>query len=326
MKAVLISDFHLDHKPLTRFKWNDEFIQSLLEKYSQDHALFLLGDVVEVSNHIDSSVINQVMHLCLSWARYNRVVIIAGQHCSFKQGHSSFRALEDAKNIIVVDDKEFNLPNSNIWFVPFFRENNKTKRFDYYRQMLDNVPDNSIVMTHVTLREALADNWTEDKDMVELQEFKRFKQTFAGDIHSGKEWTRKDGANFVYCGIPSQRNFSDANASTSYILFDTDKYTKVYTDAPRFLNVDTPQDIPQDGIQYVIRIKNNNEIDLSGVDNVLQVEEVDISNKQLREQLHVSVIGDDVYKIYVEQRNDTEKFGSAEALLGYLHELKQTSM
>ena len=207
--CVILADLHLHHLPDWRLNWCYEFVGELLElvhhckkkwgPYLSVPDLILLGDAIEVKDKLDARVANLIIELLMCWP--SRAYWVAGQHDSYMPYKATFHALHSA-DIIVVDDKPHEMP-IGWWLVPYAREAR------IYREWLDMIPNDTIVLTHMPIKEVLdqfpggaEEGWIRAKD------FDRFGQIYSGDIHKECQYGKVE-----YIGAVSQRDWRDEGVS-----------------------------------------------------------------------------------------------------------------
>lgn len=163
--------------------------------------LILLGDVFEVRDRLDARVLN--LFLKLIAATGIQTVWITGQHDSYQPHRATVEGLRDF-NIMIIDRAPARLWE-NVYGVPHSRETTT------YRRWLDEVPNHTVVFTHIGLREVLHQWVDEPEKLVSVREFDRFAQTVSGDIHNPA--ALPDERQFLYVGAPSQRDFRDVQVA-----------------------------------------------------------------------------------------------------------------
>ena len=153
-------------------------------------------------------------------------------------------------------DKENFVDEDGAYFVPFCRQVE-----DYYR-LLKEVPDDSVVFTHMPLEEALPPGASISQELVRQKDFNRFRAVYSGDIHRPGKFGK-----VVYVGTPSQRDWRDKNSSGAYgIISEDGKYSSIPSYPPVHLEVEDRKDIPKDKKCIV---KCPPELDLSGYEHVV---------------------------------------------------------
>ena len=251
-KAVLIADLHLHHLPLWRADWNDLFIDRLLKLQTEVQLpLFLLGDVFEVKDQIKSRIINQFLRLIGEWK--HDIVWVTGQHDSYIPGRASLEGLRGWSNMTIVDATEFYSQKYDLWFIPFAR------KVEDYHSMLEKVPANAFVLTHMPIKEAL-EQFTKDEKMVSSEHFKHLSGAISGDIHKFQQY-----GNFHYIGAPSQRDWRDEGVDGKIaILLKDNKFIRLDTECPTHKKVTSMASIRRIGLaiagdtsKYVVKVVSN---------------------------------------------------------------------
>lgn len=242
-KAVLLADAHFHHLPEWRRKWNDEFIDKLIalqdDEFS-DYHLFILGDVFEIRDNVDSRVLNQFLKLVLNWKK--DVVWITGQHDSYLPGLGTLEALSYHDNIFVCDREPRRLHfDPELWSVPFARKDER------YREMLAEVPDGATVFTHLPIVEAIAQFGVSDVQGIKAEEFDRFDSVYSGDIHTPSVFKK-----VRYIGAPSQRDWRDKHVPGTFGAYVDGEYQEFQTDPVRHIEVKNSRDIPSEG-RFVVK-------------------------------------------------------------------------
>ena len=287
--VIILADAHLHQTPLWRFEWNQKFLNDLSDDYRNTHDIILLGDVFELRDRLDGHVANQFTEFVLNWASCNNVYWLTGQHDSYLPGKATLGGLATANdNITVIDDKVAKYPGfSDRYFVPFARMDKD------YRAMLDQVPDNSVVFTHIPTIEAIAMFCVSDKQGISVKEFSRFKKSYSGDIHKYHDFKE-----LSYIGAPSQRDWRDKNTVGVYgVLTKDDKFTRIETDHP--MHIDTTKGkkkIPKDRKCIVKTLRGHPALG----DNIIQsMETTDIDVDSIN--LTVELDDDTILNQYLEQ-------------------------
>lgn len=270
--TLLLADLHLHHLPAWRLKWCEEFVDNLLSTNVYDD-LFILGDVLEVRDKVDSRVLNLFLKLVQNWPT-GSVFWLTGQHDSYKPGKATLHELDGQEiangTIVVIDDGPYNgHKNKNLWFIPYQR------RKEVYREHLRQVPSGATVFTHILVKEALP-GLKIPEDSISAKEFERFRIAISGDVHNYASF-----GNFHYIGAPSQRDWRDKRVVGQIGVFDGENFKRIPTTHPKHLEVEKESDIPNEG-QYIIRAKRGKI--LGEKENVLNVVEtvLDFDSVQLR--------------------------------------------
>ena len=305
-EILAIADLHLHHLPKWRLAWCEQFIQEMIDSYKQKD-LFLLGDVFEVRNKIDCQTLNQFLHLCSQWQ--GDVYWITGQHDSYLPGRASVESLRGFNNITVIDKENYFCEKHNVHCVPFARDAST------YRNHLEQVPNDSIVFTHIPTKEAIYQTMNIEAGDISTKEFKRFRRVLSGDIHKFY-----DEGNFSYIGAPGQRNWSDKNVDGQIGLFNliNCKLTRVPVKHPKHITVDSVSDIPTDG-EYIIRCKDiNKELPKNVISAVEVEEEIEYGSlAALRSTTPEELIGEYVNGCSFDGLSDYEKANERELLIKY---------
>lgn len=219
--AIIVADLHLHHHPAWRLDWCDRFVKALLDfghqltrdQESPPH-LVLLGDALEVRDRLDARVMNQALHLVETYPRTTggHVYWLAGQHDSSQPYLSTFRGLQNAEKITIVDDRVEVFPDiDQISMVPYARDPAT------YREWLSQVRDEDVVLTHLPILEVLQQFGPPPEDCIEAEEFERFYWTYSGDIHQSCTHGKVE-----YIGAPSQRDWRDVSVEGCIGLLTAD--------------------------------------------------------------------------------------------------------
>ena len=294
--VVILADAHLHQAPLWRFNWNQVFLDKLLKEYSYKYDIILLGDVFESRDRLDSTVSNQFVNFTLQWAARNHVYWLTGQHDSYLPGKATLGGLATANdNITVIDDSVVKYPGyPDRFFVPFARKDKD------YRTFLSQVPDESIVFTHIPTVEAISMFGVADKQGISVKEFTRFKKTYSGDIHKYYDFPE-----LTYIGAPSQRDWRDRNTIGVYgILTRDNEFCRVKTDHPIHIDLTKEQqDIPSNRKCIVKTFRGDT---VTG-DNIIQsLETTDIDIESIN--LAVELAGDAIITQYLCNNPVPDKF------------------
>lgn len=299
-KAILLADLHLHHLPVWRLEWCENFMNDLLsefggftEPHSHSHKLtddlktdlYILGDVIEIRDKVDSRVLNLLIKLITKWSNGD-VVWISGQHDSYIPGKATLHGLDGITlpngRVIVVDNHPYNHID-NIWFVPFQR------RDEDYREKLALVPDDSIVLTHTPTKEIIEMYGAKDVEGISIKEFERFKLAISGDIHKFYDFPE-----LSYVGAPSQRDWRDSGVEGRFGILEGGKFSRMATEHPKHIKVKDASEIPPDGV-YIIKTARGANIQAANV-----IETVETSDLKM-EHLELTASGtmEDSIKAYV---------------------------
>ena len=229
-KYLILADLHFHHIPLRRYNWGEQFLDELKEKFLSQKlkGIFLLGDMFEVGNRLDGSVLNSFLlfiYKCIG----KRIPLywLSGQHDVYKPFCHSLFGL---KNLIKIIEKYYKFTD-NTYFVSYHYNYND------YREILEMIPQNSILFTHIPVKEFLP--ISPDKNIMLLSEFQKFKKIISGDIHTGKT-----KSNFTYVGVPFQRDFREENVKGRILLWDGNElFEEVEIIHPMFLTIKNRNDL-----------------------------------------------------------------------------------
>ena len=285
--ALLIADLHLHRAYEWRFNWNTKFLDKLLVSDNNGKDLYLLGDVFENRDKVDSRVLNQFMNFVLQWK--GTVVWIAGQHDSYAPGRATLESLSRTSHIVPVDRDVYN--HNDCWFVPYCRKD------EDYRALLSKVPDNTVVFTHLPIKEVLDKINGDDNDTISIKEYARFKEVYAGDIHG-----KMDLENFHYVGAPSQRDRRDKGIEGYIGRLINGKFTREKTMCPIHIEVRSEKDIVKDR-ECIISIERGSTLNIPK-DNVLEVvQRVEMKKDSLK--ISIGESDDVILKEYIKKSGTT---------------------
>lgn len=245
-KAIVIADLHLHHLPNWRLDWCSEFVDQILDtewpQVGDLVHLYLLGDVLEIKDKVDARVANLLIKLVTRW-RHGDVVWLSGQHDSYIPGKATFHELDKrplrSGRVYVVDCNTLHL--HGYYFVPYQRRDSD------YRALLAEVPEGSIVLTHMPIVEVLGQFGRQLAKGISMQDFKRFKQVYSGDIHKYNEL-----GNVSYIGAPSQRDWRDEGVVGVIGQLRNGILKRSKTKHPIHLKVESEAQIPNDDNKYVV--------------------------------------------------------------------------
>lgn len=243
-QAVLLADLHLHPTPLWRFEWLVSFVDTLLEQQHTIYKgfdLYLLGDVTEARDNVDSRVLNLLIKLIANW-KTGEVIWITGQHDSYLPGRATLEALEHTGTVKIVDREIFYHKKNDIWFVPFARQESD------YRDMLAKVPDGATLMTHMPTVEIMEMFGAKGVKGISVKEFDRFKHSYSGDIHVFHDFPK-----FSYIGAPSQRDWRDKGVVGQIGTLVGDEFKRTPIKHPVHLEVENESEIPKD-VQCILRV------------------------------------------------------------------------
>ena len=284
-KSLLLADLHLHHLPKWRYEWCSEFIMKMLAKYGnnkeQQTHLYLLGDVLEIRDKVDSRVLNMLIKLIKNWCGGD-VVWLSGQHDSYIPGKATLHELTDIKLengvVYVVDNKAFK--HDGNWFVPFQR------RLEDYRECLNQVPDGVTVLTHIPTKEIIEMYGAKDVEGISVKEFSRFKQTISGDIHKFYDFPT-----LSYVGAPSQRDWRDKGVDGQIGWLVDGKFMREPTIHPKHIEIYSADEIPKEG-EYIIKTKRGSNISAKNVLSVVETSNIDIESVDFKQpQLESEQLG-----------------------------------
>ena len=209
---VCIADLHLHHLPTWRAEWCAQFVHEVLglqDSFEDEDIpiLVILGDLTEVRDRLDSRTLNWAIELIMSWD--GPVYYVTGQHDTAQPGWATLSALHETRceNGPWIIDRE---PTSfdRYWFVPYARDPG------LYREWLEEIPNDSVVFTHVGIREVLG-KWGAET-APSAKHFSRFSEVWSGDIHEHGRYGRLE-----YVGAPSQRDWRDEKVDGRIVFLDS---------------------------------------------------------------------------------------------------------
>jgi hypothetical protein len=208
-----------------------EDMQKLREE--QPAKFVFMGDVFEIKDRLDS----RVADLFLSFVcKGDDCAWITGQHDTYAPGKATLGGLR--YNMFVCDDRMSAISVSGdllLYTVPFARN------LEYYREMLSKVPDDSLLLTHMPIYEALQQFGPDPDTMIHAKEFSRFKWTYSGDIHNHQTHGR-----FSYIGAPSQRDWRDQGVDGKIgVLYDDLTFERLNVNHPVHIKIRTETHINQ---------------------------------------------------------------------------------
>ena len=266
MTALIIADLHLHHLPAWRLEWCESFVSEVCNIYGAPlkaeegfksgdfFDLYILGDVLEIRDKVDSRVLNMLLRLFKNW-HSGDVVWLSGQHDSYIPGVATLADLRDFKltngRIYVVDNDV--LYHRKYWFVPFQRS------LEDYRRCLDRVPNDSFVLTHMPTKEVIEMYGAKDVDGISIKEFSRFQSAVSGDIHKYYDFDE-----LSYVGAPSQRDWRDKGVEGQIGILSDYVFERIPTVHPKHIEVSSSEEVPEDGT-YIVRSKRGVSIDAPNV-------------------------------------------------------------
>ena len=303
-KHLLIADLHLHSLPQWRFSWCEKFVDDILKSKEYEH-LYLLGDVLEIRDKVDSRVLNLFIKLMKNWSTGD-VVALAGQHDSYLPGRGTLREMDEIAikkgHIYVVDDEVFE--HEGHYFIPYQRSDKD------YLDLLKKIPDDVIVFTHLPTKEII-EMYSGNKDApgISIKKFKRFKMTISGDIHKFIDFDT-----FHYVGAPSQRDWRDKGTDGQIGVLDGDKFYRIPTEHPKHIEVAEASDIPEKG-EYIIKTPRGKNITASNVIQTMEKSDIDVESIELTTSYNV----EEQIKSYMKENKppvkDAEAFKAAMLLL-----------
>lgn len=272
-KALLLADLHLHHLPNWRLDWCAEFVDYLLNSFGKpDEAcdLYILGDVIEIRDKVDSRILNILIKLIKNWGSGD-VVWLSGQHDSYLPGKATLHELNGFKlekgQVFVVDNEVLN--HKGNYFIPFQR------RDEDYRKCLKQIPNDSIVLTHLPTKEIIEMYGAKDFEGISVKEFDRFKHTISGDIHKFYDFPK-----FSYVGAPSQRDWRDKGVDGQIATLEDGKFTRIPTTHPKHIEVADSKEIPTEG-EYIVKTKRGTKIKAENVISVVETADLNIDTVEL---------------------------------------------
>lgn len=297
--ALLVADLHLHHLPRWRADWLDRFVERALDEWREPgRHLFLLGDVFEIRNKVDARTLNTYLNLTGNWD-CGDVVWVSGQHDSYLPGQATLEGLKNF-NIQVVDSEVYHHEVSDSWFIPYCR------RIEDYRKLIEEVPPDTIVFTHLPLKEAIEMFGASDVNEISVKEFDRFRHTYSGDIHCFHDFDK-----FSYIGMPSQRDWRDKRAVGKIGLLEGETLTRIDTNCPRHIEIQDASEIVEDGVKHVYKVPRGQTIPPGSALEVTETLKIDVDSLQIKGEGKASVLVQE----YVEQ-NPAEG-ATKQALISY---------
>jgi len=208
---VLVADMHLHHLPTWRLDWCHAFVDSLIRLSHDlvDSDLVIMGDAFELRDRVDARVANLLIRLLVNWS--GDTFWIVGQHDSFIPGRATFTELSGVGGITVIDSEVYREPGTNNYYVPFYRDKAE------YLSALEEIPDGSVVFTHMPVAEALFGKGTASEGHISAKEFSRFLRVWSGDIHIANTYGKVS-----YVGAPGQLDWRDEGVQGRILLLDDD--------------------------------------------------------------------------------------------------------
>lgn len=260
--ALMLADLHLLERPLWRFEWLEKFLAQLQagDYEGAPLPLFLMGDVFEVRDKVDSRVVNMLVEFIRDWKE--DVVWVCGQHDSHRPGRGTLEGLHNStfgnKKVYVVDRDVFYHEATDTWHVPFCREEVN------YRTLLDKVPTDALVITHLPLKEAIEEFGAKDVHNVSVKEFNRFDWTYSGDIHKYVDY---NDDKFSYVGGVVQRDWRDKGMEGQFGILKNGRMTRYATDGPLHVVYDGKTKLDPSR-QYIVKSLPN--VNIEGEANIIE--------------------------------------------------------
>ncbi|MEE8113096.1 MAG: hypothetical protein V3T23_01955 [Nitrososphaerales archaeon] len=294
--AWLIADLHLHHLPSWRLQWCQDFMDDmhvLREEWVDGKPWFVfMGDVFEMKDRLDARVADQFLSFV---CQDDNAAWITGQHDTYVPGKATLGGLR--YSMFVVDGKSSAISMGDwlAYTVPFARD------LGYYRQMLDSVPDDALVLTHMPIYESLQQFHPDPDTMVHAKEFDRFFWTYAGDIHNHQTHGR-----FTYIGAPSQRDWRDQGVDGKIgVLYADKSFERISVQHPVHIKIRTETHVNQllqrQSIEVPTVYKIIGDIEpsklelIKDIDGVLGVEWIppELSTDRPIEELKIEGLGSD---------------------------------
>jgi hypothetical protein len=274
MKILLLADLHLHHLPRWRLDWCEQFVETVTSKYGYPGSgfdLYILGDVLEIRDKVDSRVLNLLINLIKNW-KSGDVVWMSGQHDSYVPGRATLHEISDFQldngKVVIVDHRT--VEHKGNWLVPFQRKD------EDYRKLLEQVPDNSTVFTHLPLVEILEKYGAKNVKGIRLKEFARFKRVYSGDIHK-----YEDLDNFSYIGAPGQRDWRDKGLEGQIATLIDGEFTRIPTEHPKHIEVNSEDDIPKEGL-FIVKSKRGSNVHAVNAIEVVETADINLESVELR--------------------------------------------
>ena len=260
-KALILADLHLHHLPQWRFQWCEKFIDNILKtKQGMKVKLVLLGDVLELRDKVDSRVANLLFKLIGGW-NCGDVIWLTGQHDSYLPNRATFEGLEGYElkqgRLKIIDRKILEDRLLDVWFVPYCREE------EDYRKMLEEVPDNATIFTHLPVKEVIESFGGQDVCGISQEEFNRFNLVISGDIHKHCRFGKIE-----YVGAPSQRDWRDKGVEGQIGWWENGKFKREATEHPIHIEIESEDEIPSDK-ECIIKMPRGLRLSKEKTDNII---------------------------------------------------------
>lgn len=235
--AWLIADLHLHHLPSWRLQWCQDFMDDMHTLRAEWHLgepkFVFMGDAFEIKDRLDARVADLFLGFV---SQGDDCAWITGQHDTYVPGKATLGGMRH--RMFLVDSSMSAISMAEDWLaytVPFARD------LAYYRQMLDKVPDDALVLTHMPIYESLKQFNPDPDTMVHAKEFDRFRWTYGGDIHNYQTHGR-----FTYIGAPSQRDWRDQGVDGKIgVLYADQSFERITVQHPVHIKIRTETHINQ---------------------------------------------------------------------------------
>ena len=221
MKLLISGDPHGKANNLQVFQ---AYLEQLRKAWTENEVdyVVILGDLFNSHAIIRSEVLNV-------WSKYLDTILvhhilIKGNHDETAPGSNihALVAFKDKSDVTVIDET-LELHNTNLVFMPFYKEFSKFQK---------NLPNKGgILFCHQTFEGAQFENGFYCPNGFPIKSVANFNLVVCGDIHKEQQV-----GNVWYSGTPYQMNFNDAGEPKGVWLFDTEtlERKKIRLDLPQY--------------------------------------------------------------------------------------------
>lgn len=329
----MISDIHfgvrsnsLEWLQIQKDYFNNFFIPLLKSKFQRDDMLWILGDVFDQRQSINSLIQNTALKIFSDLSKILPVHILVGNHDIYYKSTNdvnSLLPLSFLPNITIYEEPvKLDLYNDRTLFVMPWR-----KDLNAEKETLDNETAD-ILFCHTGYAGAFQNKFAEiHESLCSLDNFLRYKRVYSGHIHYRQELN-----NVKLIGCPYQLTRSDVDNQKGVYLLDLEKETEEFFEndySPKYLKISLENILKFKESEFISYV-DNNFVDVlipSKISDGFPVDKL-INLTDRYRQLNFRVISDD--KDYLELDDldsdfDISDFNIIKIIKDYVSDLNEKS-
>lgn len=258
----MITDIHfgvrsnsLEWLEIQKSYFNDFFISLLKKEFKNGDMLWILGDVYDQRQSINSLVLNESLKIFQTLANILPIHILVGNHDIYYKSTNEVNTLIPLSfipNITIYEEPiKLDLFNDKTLFVMPWRKDLQAERGTLLSETAD------LCFTHTGYSGALSSKYSQlhENTAAEIEDFSRYKRVYSGHIHYRQEMN-----NIKLVGCPFHLTRSDLDNDKGVYIIDLEKETEQFIKndfSPIFLKISLDDLVSMTEPEFMSYVRNN---------------------------------------------------------------------